>query len=102
MANDLYEKKMDYSFESKNFTIDGELTVTITLSEYRELVASKATKETAIQKANEDRYNRENENKRLSEENAKLKAELYELKKQLDDIDKTEIIRAPEDDGGEY
>ena len=84
MASELQEKKMDYSFESKNFVIDGELTVTITLSEYRDLVSTKATKDAAIRKADEDKYNRESENKRLKDENAALKAELYELKKKLD------------------
>ena len=86
MADGLIDKKLDYSFENKNFVIEGELTVTITLSEYRDLVSIKATKETEIKKANEDRYNRESENKNLKEENAKLKAELYELKKKLDSM----------------
>ena len=85
MAESLQDKKMDYSFESKNFTIDGELTVTITLNEYRELVASKATKEAAIRKAEEDKWKRNDENNRLTEENAKLKAELYELKKKMEE-----------------
>lgn len=85
MADSLQDKKMDYSFESKNFAIDGELTVTITLSEYRELVASKATKEAAISKAEDDKWKRNDENNRLKEENAKLKAELYELKKKMEE-----------------
>ena len=79
------EKKLDYSFHSKNFVVDGELTVTITLSEYRELVASKATKEATIHKAEEDKWKRNEENSRLLGENATLKAELYELKKKMEE-----------------
>lgn len=103
MANDLQEKKMDYSFESKNFIIDGELTVTITLSEYRELVSSKATKQAEIDKAEDKKWERDSENKKLKEENAKLKAELYELKKKLDCKTAENNGSSEEDfDGGEY
>ena len=84
MNNDLQEKKLDYSFKNENFAIDGELTVTITLSEYRELVSIKATKEVAIKEAEQNRWKRDEENARLSKENASLKAELYELKKKYD------------------
>lgn len=102
MASELYDKKLDFSFESKNFAIEGELTVTITLSEYRDLVASKATKEEAISKANEDKYNREHQIKHLEEENSKLKSELYELQKRLNDLDADKVSSADPDDGGEY
>lgn len=74
-------KKIDgYNFEKKDFVAAGELTVTITLSEYRSLVADYATRKTYINKANSDKYERENENKRLKEEVSRLKAEIYELK----------------------
>lgn len=79
-------KKLDrYNHNSDDFIAGGEITVTITLSEYRALVASKATKKADIDKANEDKYERDNENKTLREEVARLKAELYELKSTLDD-----------------
>ncbi len=76
----LGKKLDDYNFEKNNFTAAGELTVTITLSEYRSLVAANATRKTDIDKANSDKYERENENKRLKEEVSRLKAEIYELK----------------------
>lgn len=73
--------KLDkYGDNSNDFVATGELTVTITLSEYRALVTNKATRDAAVDKANIDRYQRESENKSLKEEVAKLKAELYELK----------------------
>ena len=101
MENKVTEKKLDYSFESKNFAIDGELTVTITLCEYRELIKTAATKDEAIKKAEAGRWDRENEIKKLKDENAALKAELYELKKRLDNVG-AEAISEPIDDGGDY
>lgn len=78
-------KKLDvYSFENNDFKAAGELTVTITLSEYRSLVAANATRNADIEKANSDKYQRENENKRLKEEVSRLKSELYELKAVID------------------
>lgn len=77
----ILSKKLDkYGGNNNDFVATGELTVTITLSEYRALVASKATRDADIYKANTDRFQRESENKSLKEEIAKLKAELYELK----------------------
>ena len=78
------DKKMDYSFERKDFLASGELTVTITLGEYRRLVEDCATAKQRIDKANDDRYERNKENEALKRENAELKAELYELKKAVD------------------
>ena len=85
MTSDLQEKKLDYSFKTENFAIDGELTVTITLSEYRDLITTKATRDAAIKEAEQNKWKRDEENARLSKENASLKAELYELKKKYDD-----------------
>ena len=77
----ILSKKLDkYGDNSNDFVATGELTVTITLSEYRALVANKATRDADINKANTDRFQRESENRSLKEEIAKLKAELYELK----------------------
>ena len=101
MENKVIEKKVGYDFESKDFVIDQELTVTITLGEYRELIAIKATKESAIRQAEADRYKRNEENKRLTEENAELKAELYELKKSLDEKAENGKVSVDYEDGGE-
>ena len=78
----ILDKKMNnYKFQDDNYLTSGELTVTITLGEYRKLVSDNATAQQRIDKANEDRYSRNNENEALKKENAELKAELYELKK---------------------
>ena len=79
------EKKMDnYGNNSDNFVASQELTVTITLSEYRKLVSSDATRSEAISKANDDKYERESEIKSLKAQVEALKAENYELKKAVE------------------
>lgn len=87
----LLDKKLDrYGFDNNDFLASGELTVTITLSEYRKLVKDVATAQARIDKAEADRYDRNRENERLTEENSRLKAELYEMQKASDVIDKDE------------
>lgn len=82
----ILDKKLDnYSVNTDNFRTEEELMVQITLNEYRNLVSSSATTKYQIDKANEDRYERNSENDRLKKENADLKAEIYELKKSLDE-----------------
>lgn len=80
--NVVLEKKMDcYSNNNfDNLTAPQELTVTITLHEYRELVGEVATKKQDIDKANQDKYERDCENRKLKEEVAKLKEEIYNLR----------------------
>lgn len=78
------DKKLEYGFESKDFAIENELTVTITLKEYRELIKNWATCEEKIQKANSERYEKSRENDKLKEENTRLKSEIYEMRKRLD------------------
>lgn len=87
----LLDKKLDrYGFDNNDFLAAGELTVTITLGEYRKLVKDVATAQARIDKAEADRYDRNRENERLTEENSKLKAELYEMQKASEVIDKSE------------
>ena len=87
----LLDKKLDrYGFDNNDFLAAGELTVTITLSEYRKLVKDVATAQARIDKAEADRYERNRENERLTEENNRLKAELYEMQKASEVIDKDE------------
>ena len=87
----ILDKKMDgYSFEKKDFVASGEITVTITIGEYRKLIADNATAQQRIDKADEDRYSRNSENEALKKENAELKAELYELKKASEVVDANE------------
>lgn len=93
----LLDKKLDrYGFENNDFLASGELTVTITLSEYRKLVKDVATAQARIDKAEADRYDRNRENERLTEENNRLKAELYEVTKA------NEVVATNEDDTEMY
>lgn len=76
----------NYSDTTNNYVIENELTVRITLSEYRELVKEVATKSSDIDKANADRYERERKMALLQSENDALKAENYELKKRIEEL----------------
>ena len=82
----ILDKKLDnYGSNNNDFLASGELTVTITLEEYRKLVKDCATRDYCINEAEKDKYTREHENEELRKENAELKAELYELQKQAGD-----------------
>ncbi len=79
------EKKMgEYNSNHNNFVASSELTVTITLAEYRDLVEKAATRNTAIAAAEQDKYTRNQENERLQKEVAALKAELYNYQKKFE------------------
>ena len=87
MMSEILQKKLgNYNLKEDNFVAPGEITVTITLSEYRSLVANDATRKQAIEKSNDDKYVRETEIKAVKEENARLKGENYDLKTQVDDL----------------
>lgn len=80
--NVVLDKKLDgYSGDNnlKNFVSPQEITVTITIAEYRDLVQRVATAKADIDKAEADKYTRDSENKKLKEEVAELKAKLYEM-----------------------
>lgn len=79
------KEMLGYDDNRLNYIGEKEITVTITLAEYRRLVEEVACKKLHIEKANSDKYSRESENKRLIEENNTLKAELYELTKDCED-----------------
>ena len=81
----LLSKKVDnYKSNENDFVLPTELTVTITLAEYRALVGQDATRTSAIDAAEKDKYTREMEIKTVKEENARLKGENYDLKTQVD------------------
>ena len=80
--NVVLDKKLDgyvSSSDLHNFIAPQEITVTITLSEYRDLVQRVATAQADIDAANKDKYTRNNENDKLKAEVSELKAKLYEL-----------------------
>lgn len=87
IESSLIDKKItSYGNNEDNFILPSEITVTITLNEYRALVQNDATRKQAIDKANEDKYSREQQIKALSDENARLKGENYDLKNKIDDL----------------
>ena len=69
-------KTDSYRFEEKNFILPQELTVTITLSEYRKLVQEVATKDPDISEARSARWEAEAEVKVLKEEISELNRSL--------------------------
>jgi cell division protein FtsB len=69
----------DYSNTQDNFVANQELTVTITLNEYRKLVGSSAVTEKRISEANSEKYKAQREIEKLNKENSELKAKVYEL-----------------------
>lgn len=80
VTSTILDKKMEqYRWHARDYVAESEITITITLAEYRELIASEATKQYEIAKANEDKYKRDSENKMLKEEVDSLRAKLYEL-----------------------
>lgn len=88
----ILDKKLDhYGSNEDNFLASGELTVTITLGEYRKLVSDCATADERINKADEDKYARNTQNEALKKENDELKAELYELQKKLGKVEDAEV-----------
>lgn len=72
----MVEFKKDCGYRQEdNFIIEGELTVTITLNEYRELVSAKAVKEDAERKLRNEKYALEQEINKLKEQIVKLTTE---------------------------
>lgn len=79
VTSTVLDKKLEtYHWDAKDYVAENELTITITLAEYRELVKAVATKQHDIDRANADKYERDAENKRLKEEVDKLTGRLYE------------------------
>ena len=97
VVNALVSKKIEtYRDNQNDFVIPSEITVTITLAEYRMLVTHDATRQHAIDAAEKDKYTRENEIKAVKEENARLKGENYDLKTKIDELmaQRSEMERA--------
>ncbi len=95
----LMSKKLDsWGSNLNDFKAEKELTVEITLNEYRELIKSKATKETDIEKANKDKYTREEENKKLKKQNKELESKLFEYIRKFGDLEEDKDNEEVEDE----
>lgn len=90
----LLQEKLESSWNRKdvvdNFVEDKELTVTITLSEYRKLVMSDAIRTNEIEKANSDKYEREAENRKLNERVKELKGILLKYRAEFGELEEEE------------
>lgn len=80
----IQDKKLEsYGWEKKDFLAGQELTVTITLGEYRELVSSNATAKQQIDAKIQKVAALEQDLKKLKEEADRLKAENYDLQNKV-------------------
>lgn len=99
LVQTLMNKKLDnWGSNLNDFKAEKELTVEITLNEYRELIKSKATKETDIEKANKDKYTREEENKKLKKQNKELESKLFEYIRKFGDLEEDKENEEVEDE----
>lgn len=69
-----------------DFAIPGEITVTITLNEYRALISANAISEKKISDLNSERYDAQAECNTLKQEREKLLKEIAELKIKISDL----------------
>lgn len=77
------KKLENYSFEENNYIIPEEITLTVTLREYRDLVSKCAAADALIKRAEENKWLREKENKELKEEVAELKSQISQITPKL-------------------
>ena len=67
MSEKLEKAIEGWGVEREDFIVDQEITVTITLHEYRDLVKVKAIKDFEIEKIKSKNYSLEEENKKLKQ-----------------------------------
>lgn len=83
-VNQVLQKKLDkYNSELNDFVSPQEITVTITLNEYRKLITDRATSSERISNADRARYTANEERDKFKNENERLRAELDEVKGKL-------------------
>ncbi|HDC6153606.1 TPA: hypothetical protein O8454_002746 [Staphylococcus aureus] len=73
-----------YRNEEDNFVANQELTVTITLNEYRKLIEIKGVKDKEEDTYRGKYFAEERKNEKLEKENIKLKNKIYELQNEED------------------
>ncbi|EGQ3625363.1 hypothetical protein I0584_001690 [Staphylococcus pseudintermedius] len=79
-TNHYYTKGFgNYNLSEDNFVANQELTVTITLNEYRDLISEKAKSKQKIDDARNDYYKERDKNRKFEEEVKSLKQKIYEL-----------------------
>lgn len=87
----LLSEKLEPSYSKKdqidNFLEEKELSVTITLSEYRELVSNKATAKYQIEQVEKDKYERNADNAKLRTRVKELENQLFEYRKKFGDLE---------------
>lgn len=88
----LLKIKIDsYSSKMNDFQAENELTVEITLSEYRDLIENYSVAKYKIDEANKNKYTRDEENRKLRQENKEIEIKLFEYRKKFGELDvKTE------------
>ena len=80
----IQDKKLEsYGWQKNDFLAGQELTVTITLGEYRDLVSSNATAKQEIDAVRMKNAALEQDMKKLKEEADRLKAENYDLQNKV-------------------
>lgn len=71
-----------YNNNEDNFVAEQEITVTITLSEYRKLIKENAVSDKEISKKNSELYDLERKHRELNDEMSKLKEKLFDLQEE--------------------
>ncbi len=80
MIDPILDKKLNgYKSEQTDFVAQGEITITITLNEYRDLVIKAATREDAIRRAEKGKWEKEKETENLKKQIEALTSSLCEL-----------------------
>lgn len=83
----ILDRKLDrYGTNDNDFVADKELTVTITLNEYRDLVGKVATSNSRIDEANKNKYERDSENKTLKEKVKELETTLLKYRAEFGNL----------------
>lgn len=95
------DKKLEsYGWEKKDFLSGQELTVTITLGEYRELVSSKAISDQIVRVSNEKCAKLERDLKEAQRKSECLKAENYDLQNKVLSACGHDQVQKQEDEEG--
>ena len=82
LTNPVLQKKID-GYRVDNFAVPQELTVTVTLSEYRELVTTKATCDSKVSEATQARWKVEHERDDLKVSLTEAKDNIEKLRNNL-------------------